>query len=268
MYEEYWGLKERPFDNTPDPRFLYLSREHEEALTRLLYAIQGNKGAAILTGEYGCGKTVLSRTLLSKLDPNRYKTVLITNTQLPFIEFLQEIVHQLGNEKPLQTKVELLHALEEILRRNLSINKNTVIIIDEAQLIPSKEVFEELRLLLNIQLEDRFLFTLLLIGQPELREKMNRLPQLKQRLAIKYHLNPLDREETLEYIIHRLKIAGRKEMIFNEEAAVAIYNHSRGVPRVTNDICDMSLVVGYGRKVKLIDEALTREVIKDLGESW
>lgn len=268
MYEEYWKLKAKPFENTPDPHFLYYSREHEEALTRLIYAVKARKGAAILTGEYGCGKTVLARALIDKLDPTKYKVVMINNTQIPFIEFLQEINYQLGAEGSQSTKTELLHILEDILRRNISINKDTVIIIDEAQLIKDREVFEELRLLLNLQKDDRFLLTLILIGQPELREKMNRLPQLKQRLPIKYHLNTLDEEETGEYITHRLRIAGRDSRIFTDRAIKSIYTHSEGTPRTINDMCDMNLMVGFGRRVEYIDEELVREVVRDLGENW
>ena len=268
MYEAYWGLKEKPFENTPDPHFLYHSPKHEEALIRLIYAIKERKGAALLTGEFGCGKTVLSRVLLEELDTGKYKVVFIINPQITAFEFLREIISQLGAEDIPHRKIDLLSVLKDLLQRNLDIGKETVIIIDEAQLIEDKKIFEELRLLLNLQLNKRFLLTLLLLGQPELREKINRIPQFKQRIPIRYHLSTLDEKETEKYIIHRLQIAGRAEKTFSEEALKLIYRQSRGFPREINNICDMCLFIGFGKKVNEIDEGIVREVTSDLEERW
>ncbi|MCK4649034.1 AAA family ATPase [bacterium] len=268
MYEAYWGLKEKPFENTPDPRFLYRSPKHEEALTRLIYAIQERKGGAVMTGEFGSGKTVLSRALLDELDPVKYKLLYITNTQITAIEFLREIVRQLQNETPPLRKSDLLHILNEILKRNVDIGKDTVIIIDEAQLIADQRIFEELRMLLNFQWEKRFLLTLLLLGQPELREKINRIPQFKQRLPIRYHLTTLNAEETGKYIAHRLRVAGREEEIFDVEALDLIHRQSKGCPREINNICDMALFIGFGKEVPRIGEDIVREVTSDLGGRW
>ncbi len=267
MYEDYWGLKEKPFENTPDPHFLYYSSKHEEALSRMLYAVRERKGAAMLSGEYGSGKTLLSRALLEELssDP-RYQTVLIFNPRIPPIEFLQEIVYQLGGDDSSQSKTKLLRSLNEILYSNRNENKSTVIAIDEAQAIGSEEMFEELRLLLNFQLDDTFLLTLILLGQPELKEKVEAIPQLRQRMGVRYHLIALDDRETREYIIHRLKVAGLSEPIFAEAAYQLIYQASEGIPRRINNICDMALLAGFGARCEGIDAQVINDVINDLEE--
>ncbi len=266
MYEDYWGLKEKPFENTPDPHFLYYSSKHEEALSRMLYAIRERKGAAILTGEYGSGKTVLSRAFLEELSDERYQTVLIFNPRIPPIEFLQEIVYQLGGEDTSESKTRLLRILNDILYNNRSEGKDTIIAIDEAQAIGSEEIFEELRLLLNFQLDDMFLLTIILIGQPELKERVDRIPQLRQRLAVRYHLVALDERETREYITHRLGVAGSSKHIFGEKTHRLIYEASDGIPRRINNICDMCLLVVFGMKADAIDEGIVSDVISDLEE--
>jgi len=266
MYEQYWKLKEKPFENTPDPRFLYRAPQHEEALMRLLYAVEDKKGAAILSGEYGSGKTILSRVLLNSIDPNRFQIALLTNSQLSSLEFLREIARQLGSSNLPERKGDLLNVLNDIFNRNASINRHTVVVIDEAQLIEDREVLEELRLLLNFQLDNRFLLTLLLLGQPELREKVNRIPQLRQRIGIRHHLGFLSEVETGNYINHRLKTAGREGEIFAGAASKVVYEYSKGCPRMINNICDLSLLTGFGRKVEKIDEDIIREVAKDLKE--
>ena len=263
MYQAYWGLAEKPFENTPDPKFLYYSPKHEEGLARLNYAIGERKGAALLTGEFGSGKTVLSRALEGLLDNTKYKMVFITNCQLPAFDFLVGIAKQLGSEKIPDRKIDLLDLMNEMLRRNMNIGKDTIIVIDEAQLIESREVFEEIRLLLNFQLNDRFLMTLILLGQPELRERVNAIPQLKQRMGVRYHLDALSEEETKQYILHRLKIAGRDQPLFKEEALHLIYEQAKGLPREINNLCDMSLFVGFAKRLPAIEEGAVREVVKD-----
>lgn len=264
MYKEYWKLEEKPFENTPDPHFLYLSQRHEEALSRMLYAIRERKGAAVLTGEYGSGKTILSRALLEELSGERYQTILIFNPRLSHIEFLKEIIYQLGVDKIPNSKISLLHILNDMLYENQRHNKDTIILIDEAQAIENKKIFEELRLLLNFQLNDMFLLTLILLGQPELKEKVDVIPQLKQRLAVRYHLSALNEEETREYIIHRLKIAGASNQIFAEETYELIYNASLGIPRKINNICDMSLLAGFGAKADNVHRDIVKDVVADL----
>ena len=265
MYQEHWKLKEKPFENTPDPRFLYSSHEHLEAATRLTYAVEEHKGAALLTGEYGCGKTVISRLLFQVLPQDKYEIGLVTNPLMSPVELLREICFQLGIKVASDSsKPELLMSLNERFYENLNKNKETVIIVDEAQAIKDTETFEELRLLLNFQLNDRFLMTLILIGQPELRTIIDRLKQLKQRLAMRYHLNPLSRDDTKNYIIHRLKVAGTEARIFSDKACGLIWVHSDGVPRLINTICDMCLLLGFTQRLKEINEDIVKKAAYDL----
>ncbi len=267
MYREYWGFQEKPFENTPDPRFIYYSSKHEEALMRLLYAVREKKGAAMLSGEYGSGKTLLSRVAMVKLlnEEERYRVALVVNPAIPKKELLSEIVYQFGEEIAKgDTKSDLLHKLNDILYKNMGYKKHSVIIIDEAQTIEDASTLEELRLLLNFQLNEVFLLTLLLIGQPELREIIDRIPQFKQRLAIKYHLETLDFSETNEYIRHRCRVAGREDSPFSDDAIGLIYSASKGIPREINNICDLCLLIGSGEKVDFVNEDIASGVIRDI----
>lgn len=267
MYGEYWKLQKKPFENTPDPHFLYYSQKHEEALSRMLYVIKERKGAAVLTGDYGSGKTLLSRVLLEELNNDQYQSAFIFNPKLPPLELIKEIAYQLGCDvSSLSDKTALLHSLNEVLYKNTNDNKNTVVIVDEAQAIGEEDSFEELRLLLNFQLNDNFLLTLILLGQPELKEKIAALPQLRQRLAVRYHLKALTEIETKEYIKHRLEVAGAKQPIFSEDAYKEIYYFSTGIPRRINNICDMALLVGCGEGLDKIDKKIIKEVAEDLEE--
>ena len=262
MYESHWGLKEKPFENTPDPRFLYFSSEHMEAISRLVYTVEEVKGATLLTGEYGCGKTVISRLLFERLPVDKYDVALVTNPMLNPVELLGEICFQLGiSLPPKSNKSTMLRELNELLFKNMKGDKGTIIIIDEAQTIKNSQAFEELRLLLNFQLNDRFLLTLILIGQPELREIINDLRQLKQRISTQYHLNPLNRQDTEKYILHRLKIAGLIRRIFSEQAIDIIWKNSDGVPRVINSICDVCLLMGLSKKSAEIDKEIAEKAV-------
>jgi type II secretory pathway predicted ATPase ExeA len=269
MYEKYWGLTEKPFENTPDPRFLYYSKEHEEGLSRLLYAVGEGKGVAMLTGVFGCGKTLLGRALLKELDRDVYRTAFIANPYLSYEELLMHIVYNLGGKDLPNRKTEVLvnvvlERLSEILYNNMRDGKKTVIIIDEAHVIRDRQVWEELRLILNFQLEDRFLLTLLLLGQPELKELIDSNKQFVQRIAIKCHLESLNEEETKRYILHRLSVAGREQLIFTDEAYEIIYKKSSGIPRRINHICDLALFSGFGKELSIIGEDVIKDVSKDL----
>ena len=177
MYQAYWSLTEKPFENTPDPKFIYYSKKHKEAISRLLYAVREHKGAALLTGEYGSGKTLLSRVLWHELQQEKiYESVFILNPRLCGLDMLREITQQLtGSEAP-TNRIDLFHSLHNILYANHNLSRHTVIVVDEAQAIMDKEIFEELRLLLNFQLDDAFLLTLVLLGQAELRQTIMNLP--------------------------------------------------------------------------------------------
>ena len=264
MYEEYWGLREKPFENTPNPRFFYHSREHEEAFARLVYAIRERKGAAMISGEYGCGKTLLGRALMAELSDSRYEVAVLSNPKLSASQFLKEVVHQLGWNGGSNDKVTLMHTLNEILYGNFRRDKETVILIDEAQAIPDEEVFEEIRLLLNFQLNDRFLLTLLLLGQPELREKVEKIPQLSQRIAIRYHLKSLTYPETQTYVKHRLKIAGAYYDMFDDQSYPLLFEFTGGVPRKINNLCDLCLFEGLGERATRIGGTIVKNVIEDL----
>jgi type II secretory pathway predicted ATPase ExeA len=263
MYTSYWGLSEKPFENTPDPRFIYYSQQHEEAMARMLYVVREKKGAALLTGEYGCGKTLLSRVLKNELlQENKYQSVYIIDPRLLGLEFIQEVVYQLSGSSVPQSKIELFHSIYKLLYANHSAGKHTVLVIDEAQAIKSKRVFEELRLLVNFQLDNAFLMTVILMGSPELKGAVMNLPQLLQRMAVRYHLNGLNEKETKEYILHRLKIAGATRPIFTEDAFHEIYLCACGTPRRINNVCDLALLIGTSSNLQMID----RKTIKDINE--
>lgn len=266
MYQSYWGLKEKPFENTPDPKFLYYSQQYEEAIARMLYVVREKKGAALLTGEYGCGKTLLGRVLRNELQQeNKYQSVYIMDPRLLGLEFIQEIVYQLsGNASP-RTKIDLFHTLYKLLYANYNMGKHSLLVIDEAQAIKNMEIFEELRLLLNFQLDNAFLLTVILMGSPDLKEAVATLPQLVQRMAVRYHLNSLSDVDTREYIIHRLKVAGASRQIFTEDAYKAIYLCSSGVPRNINNICDLALLMGYSNNQDLIDKNIIDDINEDMG---
>ena len=265
MYEEYWGLREKPFENTADPRFLYESPQHEEALTRLRYAIHEDKGIAVLTGVFGCGKTVIAEKLLEIIGRGAYEVAFIVNPQLSGIELLRDIIYTLGfKEKLTNEKDMVIHRLVEVLHNNFDNGKRSIIIIDEAHLIKEVQIFEELRVLLNFQHNHHFLLSLLLLGQPELREKINNLKQFSQRVAIRYHLVGLDKKDVPKYIQHRLEVAGSTKKIFEEDSYDYIFKQSGGIPRRINQICDMALFTGYGEGIKTIDSNIIETVIKDL----
>lgn len=262
MYLDYWALQKFPFENVPDPEFLYRSPEHDEALIRMGYAVQRNKGAMLLSGEIGCGKTLLSRVFVRSLAEYDYDIGFITNPSLIPADFIKEILYQFGISTDVQSKPELLNLLNTRMMENVKRNRTMLLVIDEAQLI-SVETLEEIRLLLNFQLNDRYLLNLILIGQPELREKIKNHKQLDQRIAVRYHLNSLNAENTCQYIQFRLQKAGRTDPIFTPASITEIYNYSEGIPRKINNICDLSLLVGFSMKLSVLDVEIVKKVIQD-----
>ena len=265
MYLKYWGLTQMPFENTPDPRFLYQSAQHEEALVRMLYVIENRKGAGMLTGVFGCGKTLIGEAVANELAKEKYKVAFITNPRLDDVNLLRMIAYFLGGVEPLQEKSDVLISLNKILQDNMRDGRDTIVIIDEAHCVEDNNIFEELRLLLNFQLPDRFLLTLLFFGQPELAQKVELNRQLNQRIAIKCHLDHLDAKETRHYIGHRLQVAGSgKRQIFEQEALDAAYHYSGGIPRKINQICDLALFTGCGLKKKTVDTGVIKEVTQSL----
>ena len=261
MYEQYWGLTSAPFQNVPDPTFFFLSAQHREALARLLYTVRHNKGAALLIGDVGCGKTTLSRALILQLTEQKYDIGLVTNPSLPSNDFLEEIDLQLGITPGGGSKVALLRGLNDRLLNNAQEGKETVLIVDEAHSIRDPAVFEELRMLLNFQLNKRFLLTLVLMAQPEIKETIGRIKQLEQRIAIRCHLKPLNEPETVQYVTHRLQKAGAGRAIFCEEAMQIVWRHGRGIPRNINTLCDLCLLEGYAIRAQTVDAALVQRVV-------
>jgi general secretion pathway protein A len=264
LYEEYWGLTMAPFQNVPDPNFFFLSARHREGLARLLYAVKHNKGAALLVGEVGCGKTTLSRTLILQLAEERYDVGVITNPSLPGSDFLEEIDLQLGIRPAGKSKADLLRALNDRLLANVGEGKETVLIVDEAHSIRDPDVFEELRMLLNFQLNDRFLLTLILMAQPEIAEIIGRLKPLEQRIALRYHLTPLDQAEVTPYIAFRLQKAGARRPLFTDEALQFVWRQTQGVPRSINTLCDLCLLEGYACRSQAVDQALAKRAAASL----
>ena len=261
MYLEYWGLNKKPFENTPDPEYFYFSDGHKEGYERMMDAVTENKGGAMLTGEYGCGQSTVLRIIAGKMMNDDREIVVVNNPNYEPEELLAEIIYQLGEEASEKSRVELSKQIEDILYRKFQSGREVIIMIDEAQLMRNDNVFEELRLLLNHQLNDRFLVTILLVGQPELRERVTKMPQFEQRFAIKYHLHSFNLEETGKYISHRLSIAGLDSKIVNDDAIEAVFNASYGVPRKINSICDLALMTAARRNIKIVDSALINMVI-------
>lgn len=264
MYEAHWGLTEKPFLNLPDPRYLYRSPQHEEALLRLIYAVRERMGAAVLTGVFGCGKTLLAHTLARELLQEKYQLAFVTNPRLGDLDLLRTIVHHLGRADVPPNKADVLALLETLLKANAAHGKDTIILIDEAHVITDPSVFEELRLLLNFQTPERFLLTLILLGQPELREKIELNKAFEQRLSVKSHLGPFSAEATAAYISHRLQVAGCQRPIFAPPAVAVIHEYAGGIPRRINRLCDLCLLAGFAKKRTTVDEPIVRQELADL----
>lgn len=265
MYEKYWGLNEPPFTLTPDPRFLYMSRSHEDALMMLHYAITRNKGAAMLAGEIGLGKTTISRKLLELLDPVKYRVVLIVNPILTPTQILQEVLAQLDIDIVSRNRQVLVQRLHLALLEHYDKGTQVVILLDEAHLVKSANTFEELRLLLNCQMNDQFLISLILLGQSELKPKLAKVPALEQRMAVRHVLKPLDVSETGEMILHRLRVAGysSEKSPFTPDAIHLIHKVSNGAPRVISQLADNALLMAMARNEKIVDGFLLHEVAEE-----
>jgi len=265
MYDKFYGLTEKPFNMTPDSRFFYASPKHEEALNCLLLAISERNGFVVITGEIGSGKTTVCRTLLNKLD-HATKVALILNTHLSRKELLTTILEDFDIEYKSGSKTHLLSALNKYLLEQAAKDSNVVLIIDEAQnLTPS--VIEEIRMLSNLETEREKLIQIVLMGQPELRTKlaMPKLEQFRQRVVFHYHLEPLDYDETSKYIKHRLVKAGNADAnIFTEGAIDAVYQFSKGIPRLINLACHNALISGLVHESRTVTVDIVREAVKDL----
>jgi general secretion pathway protein A len=265
MYQEHWELKLLPFENVPNPTFFYPSPMHEEALSRLTYTVSQGKGAAVIVGGVGCGKTTLSRVLLSRLTDDRYQVATMTNPALEPLDFLQMVMAAFEvNGNHCSSKFAIWDALERQFRINLQQGNGSVLVIDEAQVIENYKTLEELRMLMNLQSDDTFLLNVILLGQPELEERISRSEALFQRVAIRYRLRPFSPSETCQYIKHRLEAAGFNEIPFTRDAARAIVYFTGGNPRVINKLCDRSLLGTYLADQKIVTQKIVREAWEDL----
>jgi type II secretory pathway predicted ATPase ExeA len=252
MFEEHFGFRTRPFGRTPDPAFLYESDQHREALARLEFAVE-EKDLALLVGDVGSGKTTLSRALIDRVGDSR-PVVLLINPRLSPAQLLRSIAAGLGLS-PARLRNELLDQIHTRLFELYEAKREPVVIIDEAQLIPSKATFDEIRLLTNFQLDDQNLLTLILIGQPELQDRLKREPYkaLRQRIGLRYSLGPLSPEETIAYIEHRIAVAGGRRNPFDAEAMVEIHAMSGGIPRLINTLATTALLDAFGEDAETVD---------------
>lgn len=264
MYNEFYGFSESPFHITPNPRFLYLSRQHQEAFDHLVFGIRERKGFIQLTGEVGTGKTTLCRAFLEHLGPS-YETALVLNPRLTPTQLMQAILVELGLDPP-RTRASCLAALNELLLDRVSRKRDVVLLVDEAQDM-DRDLLEEVRLLSNLETDDRKLLQIVLIGQPELRDLLatDDLRQLRQRILVRYHLDPLSRAETESYIRHRLEVAGANSRpTFAPGALRAVHGYSRGIPRLINAVCDKTLLCGYVVGVDHLDRSHVERAVREL----
>ena len=266
MYESFFGLKEKPFRMTPDPRYFYASAKHTDALNHMVYAIEERRGFVVITGEIGSGKTTLSRVLFQKLDPCT-KTAIIRNTHLTAKDLVAAVAEELEIPfRPGSTKTQIIGRFNEYLIDQLRENNNVVLLIDEAQNL-KPHVLEEVRMLSNLETETDKLIQIILMGQPELKSKiwLKDLTQLRQRVTLHYHLGPLDAAETSGYVQHRLHVAGANGApIFDDAALKRVFAHTQGTPRLINGLCDRALLTGFVNETATIGAPIIEEVAGEL----
>lgn len=249
MYQSYYGLNEMPFSITPDPKFLYLSPTHQEALQHLKYGVSERKGFIVLIGEVGCGKTTLCRRFLNELDPERYDTALILNPRVTETQMLKAILTELGEINLSRNPHDLVTQMNRVLLERIEKGRDIVLIIDEAQNL-SFEVLEQVRLLSNLETDKQKLLQIVLMGQTELKDVLARkeLRQLRQRILIHYELHPLTLGDVQHYVQHRLTLAGGMgRPAFTRWALRAVHRYSKGIPRIINNLCDKAILAAFIR---------------------
>ncbi len=262
MYKAFYRLQRNPFEITPDPSFLFPTTRHNEALATLYYGVTAHRGFVVLTGEVGTGKTLLLRSLLGLLQRRDTAFALIFNPSLSPLEFMRYIAGDLGLPTAGKAKDELIHVLNEFLLQRYQQGLTTLLVVDEAHHL-SPEVLEEIRLLTNLETSQQKLLQIVLAGQPELDQKLDSydLRQLKQRVALRCHLDCLSLKETGEYMRKRLTIAGANgEPIFEEAAIAVVHRYSKGIPRLVNTVCQNALLAGYAKQ----EATITAEIIEDV----
>lgn len=265
MYNQFYGFREPPFNITPDPRFLFMSDRHREAFNHILFGIRERKGFIQITGEVGAGKTTLCRAVLEELGES-YVTALILNPCLDTAQLLRMVLTELGLQPGKADLVECLGMLNAFLLEQLEKGKDVVLLIDEAQDL-DQGLLEQVRLLSNLETDQRKLLQIVLLGQPELRDKLNdrSLRQLRQRITVRYHLTPLSRDEAKSYIQHRLQVAGGNgRPAFTSWAIRSIHRYSGGIPRLINAVCDKALLAGFVDGADLLTRRQVRRAIREL----
>jgi general secretion pathway protein A len=266
MYLNFYRLRKQPFHITPDPEFLYLSPSHKEAMSAIIYGVTQRKGFVAIVGAVGSGKTTILRSYLEKTDKKHLKLIYIFNARLTFKELLQTIYQELGLPAKHTEVVEMINGLNEILIEEYKQGNTVVLIVDEAQNIPV-DTLENLRMLSNLETSKDKLIQIVLVGQPEFETMINldRLRQLKQRLAIRSTIRPLTKDESLDYLKFRLKMAGtHPDLVFSPAALRKIVNKANGIPRILNILADNALITGFGYQQRPITAKITKEIIRDL----
>jgi general secretion pathway protein A len=265
MYEQFFNLKVKPFELVPNPEFLYFSKTHKRAIRYLQYGISEKAGFILLTGEVGSGKTTLISDLIKQIARN-VTLAKVFNTRVTSEQLFAMINDDFGLQTGGKDKVTLIKDLNDFLIQQHARRNHTVLIIDEAQNLHS-ELLEEIRMLSNLETDTSKLLQIVLVGQPELRETLSMpgMRQLRQRISINCHLTPLTKEETLEYILHRLEVAGNKNAVAFEEASIdAIFLYCKGIPRLTNILCDFLLLAAFNEEIRNVDALMVHDIAKDL----
>ncbi|PLX81397.1 MAG: AAA family ATPase [Desulfuromonas sp.] len=266
-YLEHYGLEKDPFSNAPDARFYFNSEQHGQALLRLMYAVDSNKGLAVLVGGVGTGKTTLARRMLDNLPEQKYESSLLVMLHSGITPdwIVTRIALQLGVEEPASDRIKLLKQLYSRLLEIEEEGRCAVVLIDEAQMLQSRELMEEFRGLLNLEIPGKKLLNIVFFGLPEVEECLALDEPLAQRVAVKYHLKSMTVDTTTSYIKHRLQVAGAKRMLFTGDAIPLIYRYSGGVPRLINTICDNCLFEAYLRRMNEANTKIVHSVAGDLG---
>jgi general secretion pathway protein A len=265
VYQDFYGLMRSPFEMTPDPSFLYLGETHREGLAMLVYAVRARKGFVVLTGEVGTGKTTLLHALLGQLDPEM-PSAFVFNPRLEPLDFFHVLFDEFGIDTPCRTKAEYLLTLNRFLIECLKKDRTALLIIDEAQNL-SREMLEEVRLLSNLETPTSKLLQIMLVGQPELNDMLDRpdLRQLRQRIVLRHHLRPFDEAELANYVDERLRLAGYTgKGVFKKSALKRLHAVTGGVPRLVNVLCDGALLSGYSREQTSLDGGMIDEVAREL----
>ncbi len=267
MYESYWQLEQRPFENCCDPRFYYPGESHQAALLKLRYAVENQRGGALLAGPSGSGKTLALTMLRASLGEEFTPLVHLVFPQMSADQLLAYLADELTgsvNGSPAPGVQQSVRRIEQFLADNTQAGRHAVVAVDEAHLLDDSRTLEAVRLLLNFELAGRPGLTLLLLGQTAILPTLDRMPQLDERLGVKCLLRPLSEQETTEYVAHRLKVAGTTRTIFDPDALATLHRLTHGIPRRINRLCDLALLIGYAEELQAVSSAQLESVSREL----